>query len=124
MLDGKFGDLTISGVPDLHRREFFLSILKLKSDDLEQQYNIAIASARDSQLENELLKEITPAWAFIKIHILTEKGLENLEIIIHILNKRKVIEFNPIMINIAALLLTYMPAYEVLGVMQALIDRS
>ncbi len=65
-----------------------------------------------------------PARAFIKSHILTEKGLENLEVIIHILNKRKVIEFNPIMINVAALLLTYMPVHEVLGVMQALIDRS
>jgi hypothetical protein len=70
------------------------------------------------------LKEITPARAFIKSHTLTAKGLENLELIIHVLNKRKMIEFNPILINVASLLLVYMPAFEVLGVLQALIDKS
>jgi len=64
-----------------------------------------------------LLKEITPARQFLHTHILTEKGLENLEFIIHIINKRSNIEYSPIMINVAALMLCYMPAFEVLACM-------
>jgi len=116
--------LSFRGVPDLHRWEFLLTVLKLSSSSLEDDFNVAMAHAWDSDLETSLLKEITPARAFIKSHTLTAKGLENLELIIHVLNKRKMIEFNPILINVASLLLVYMPAFEVLGVLQALIDKS
>jgi len=70
------------------------------------------------------LKEINPAQSFLHLHILTAKGLENLELIIHIINKRKLIEYSPVLINVTALMLCYMPAYEVLASMQALIDLS
>lgn len=85
---------------------------------------IALKLARDSQLEQDLLKELNPAKGFLHTHILTEKGLENLEMIIHIINKRKLIEYSPVLINVTALMLCYMPAFEVLACMQALIDLS
>ncbi len=71
-----------------------------------------------------MLKEINPARTFLHNHILTEKGLEKLELIIHIINKRKLIEYSPVLINVTALMLCYMPVYEVLASMQALIDLS
>lgn len=85
---------------------------------------IALKQARDSQLEQDLLKEINPARSFLYQHMLTSKGLENLEMIIHIINKRKTIEYSPVLINVTAMMLYYMPAYEVLASMQALIDLS
>jgi len=47
-----------------------------------------------------------------------------LELIVHIINKRKLIEYSPVLINVRALMLCYMPVYEVLASMQALIDLS
>jgi len=70
------------------------------------------------------LKEIHPAQSFLHSHILTAKGLENLELIIHIINRREIIEYSFLLINVTALMLCYMPVYEVLASMQALIDLS
>ena len=62
--------------------------------------------------ELEIAQEDLPSKPFIYTSVLTDKGLKNLETVVHFLNKEKHIEYSPIMINTVAIMLIYLPLEE------------
>lgn len=74
--------------------------------------------------EIEIAQEDKPSRVFLTRHWLNEVGLDTYELLVHLLNKEKHIEYAPVLFNSIALLLIYLPVEEAYCVAQKMIESS
>jgi hypothetical protein len=115
-------DISRKGVPDSLRRIAFLNEFELDPVKCKATFK---AVYEDTNMEEiEIAKEDTPSLPFLHTHCLNETGLDNLEIVVHLLYKQKFIDYSPILINTIAILLIYLPVEETYCVVQKMMEKS
>ena len=110
---------TRKGIPDSRRREIILSYFGLKPEKCKLAFNAVLETTQSEEIE--IAQEDKPSTPFICLHYLNLNGLKSLELIVHLINKEKHIEYSPILINFISLLLLYLPIEEAYCVTQKMI---
>ena len=110
------------GIPDIKRRAVFLEVYGLESHKCKAAYKAVYEDTNKEELE--IAQEDRPTLPFVHNHYLNETGMNNLEIVVHLLNKEKHIEYSPVLINSIALLLIYLPVEETYCVAQKMMETS
>lgn len=98
------------GIPDSYRRRAFLEHYELDPIKCRVTYKAVCEDTNKEELE--IAQEDRPSKPFLHAYYLNEKGVNDLEIVVHLLNKEKHIEYSPMLINSIALLLVYLPVEE------------
>lgn len=106
----------------LRNREAFLANFELTPEKCKVTFNAVLETTNKEEIE--IAQEDQPSMPFVKKHYLNTKGVQNLELIVHLLNKEKMIEYAPVLINSIAVLLIYMPVHEVYCATKKMIDAS
>ena len=111
-----------NGIPDSNRRLAFLEHFELKPKLCKASFKAVLDLTNQEELE--IAQEDRASLPFLKLTYLNEKGLLNLEMIVHLINKEKMIEYSPVLINSIAILLIYLPVEETFWVVQKMIESS
>jgi len=110
------------GLPDTKRRDVFLSYFNLTPDKCKITFNAVYEDTNKEEIE--IAQEDQPSMPFLHTHFLNTKGIQNLELIVHLINKEKMIEYAPILINSISLLLIYWTVEETYWIAQKMMERS
>lgn len=114
--------LSRKGVPDIIRRKVFLHEFEL--EPMKWKVSFKAVYGHTNLEEIEIAKEDAPSLPFLHTHCLNKTGLDNLEVVVHLLYKEKFIEYSPILINTIAILLIYLPVEEAYCVVQKMMEKS
>ena len=110
------------GIPDIYRRKCILKYFELTPESWVTSYQTTLENTNIEELE--IAQEDLPSKPFIYRTVLTEKGMKNLETIVHFLNKEKHIEYSPIMINTISIMLIYLSLEETYWVVKKMMEKS